>query len=220
MVRKLIETPAQPPPAPGGIDHYVRFGETLMVRSWLFRMAGVLGLATLAVGPAQAQVFTPTFMSPRLTNDLGIYISDFGDLGIEGIWRGGPLGLRVGLIDAGDDLLSVGGEFRHPIALVGAPLSLAFTAGAQGLIGDADAFGFQGGLTAGYTFLTPGMAFTPYIHPRIAFVDGFAEEDDFETEVLAEVGADFEFSPRIILRFGANLSDVGADWGIGLAWRR
>ena len=193
-----------------------------MGRSWLARALVLLGLLGLSAGSARAQVFTPTFMSPRLTNDLGIYISDFdpGDLALEGIWRGGPLGLRVGLVDAGDDLLSVGGEFRHPLQLTGAPVSLAFTAGAQALVGDADAFGFQGGLTAGYTFLTPGMAFTPYIHPRIAFVDGFAEEDDFETEVMAEIGADLEFSPRVIFRFGANLSDVGADWGIGLAWRR
>jgi hypothetical protein len=193
-----------------------------MVRKWLVSTLAVVALAAASAGTARAQVFTPTFQSPRLTNDIGVYLSDAdpGDLSIEGIWRGGPLGLRVGLVDAGDDLLSIGGELRSPLLLAGAPVSLAFTAGAQALIGDAEAFGVQGGLSAGYTFNSPGLAVTPYIHPRIGLINGFAEDDDLEIEVMADVGVDVEFAPRFILRFGANLGDVGADWGIGLAWRQ
>ena len=174
------------------------------------------------VAAARAQVFTPTYMSPILLNDLGAYLSDGpGDLTVEGIWRGGPLGLRVGFVDTdGDDLLSVGGELRSPIALATAPLGLAFTAGAQGLIGDADAVGLQVGLSAGYRFLSPGLALTPYLHPRVAFINGFARDDDFESDVLADVGVDVEIPENLVFRLGLGLSDETADWGIGLAWRR
>ncbi|HEV2148301.1 MAG TPA: hypothetical protein VGR37_12930 [Longimicrobiaceae bacterium] len=194
-----------------------------MARSWLTRTLAALGLAAVSAGAAGAQVFTPTYMSPRMTNDIGVYVGDSprdpGDLAIEGIWRGGPLGLRVGFADGPDDALLVGGEFRNPIPLAGAPFGLAFTAGIQAAIGDADALGFQAGLTAGHTFLSPGFAFTPYIHPRIAFINGFGGDDELDLEVLADVGFDLGIAPNLILRFGANLGE-GADWGFGFAWRR
>jgi hypothetical protein len=34
------------------------------------------------------------------------------------------------------------------------------------------------------------------------------------------VGLDVAFRPNFILRFGANLADQGADWGLGLSLRR
>lgn len=179
-------------------------------------------LAALVAPAAEAQVFTPTYMSPMGLSDLGIYVSDGpGDLTLEGIWRGGPLGLRVGFVDSDvDDLLSLGGEFRSPIALQGAPIGLAFVAGAQGLLGDNSAVGLQAGVSAGYRFVQPGFGLTPYIHPRIALIDGFGPDDDFEAEVLADVGVDLELPNRIVFRLGVGLSDETADWGLGLAWRR
>lgn len=173
------------------------------------------------VVPAEAQVFTPTYQSPRLINDLGVYLSDGpGDLAIEGIWRGGPLGLRVGFVDAAGGLLSIGGELRNPLPVTGAPLGLAFTAAAQGLIGgDDNAVGLQGGLTAGYTFRPQGAAFTPYIHPRLGVINHFGSED-FEVDLLADVGVDVEFWNNLILRFGVSLDDVGPNWGVGLSIRQ
>lgn len=194
-----------------------------MTRSRFGRTLAAAGLLAISAGAARAQVFTPTYMSPRMTNDIGVYVGDSpmasGDLAVEGIWRGGPLGLRVGFADGADDALLIGGEFRNPIPLAGAPLSLAFTAGIQAAIADADAIGFQAGLTAGHTFLSPGFAFTPYIHPRIALVNGFGGDDELELDVLADVGFDLGIAPNLVFRFGANLGD-GADWGIGLAWRQ
>jgi hypothetical protein len=190
-----------------------------IMRTVLSAKLGALLLIVAAV-PAQAQVFTPTYTSPRLVNELGVYVSDGpGDLAIEGIWRGGPLGLRVGFVDANDNLLSVGAEIRSSLPVEGAPLGLALTAGIQGLVGDESALGIQGGLSAGYTFLSPGLAITPYLHPRLAAVKPYAS-DDFDFELLADVGVDLEVSPRLLLRFGVALDDVGANWGVGFGWRR
>lgn len=170
-------------------------------------------------GAAQAQVFTPSYQAPVVMNDLGVYVSDGpGDVALEGIYRSGALGLRVGLVDAGDNLLTLGGEVRAP--LESDPVDVAFTAGAQGIIGDFDAIGLQGGLTIGKRFVNPGAALTPYIHPRIALVDGFAEDDEFEAELLAELGLDAEFSSNLVLRLSIGLGDVSPNVGVGLAWRR
>lgn len=188
-----------------------------MKKNWIVP-AAVAGALSMGA-QAQAQVFTPSYQAPVVMNDLGVYISDGpGDLALEGIYRAGPLGLRVGFVDAADDLLSIGGELRTPIN--SAPIDVAFTAGAQGLIGDLDAIGLQAGLSIGERFVNPGVALTPYIHPRIALIDGFAQDDDFEAELLAELGLDAEFASNLILRLSVGLSDESPDVGVGLAWRR
>lgn len=179
--------------------------------------AAVLSLA--AAARADAQVFTPSYQSPVVMNDVGVYLSDSpGDMALEGIWRSGPVGLRVGYVDAEPDaLLSVGGEVRVPLT---APIDVAFTAGAQGLIGDANAIGLQAGLSLGQRFVNPGVALTPYIHPRVALVDGFAADDDWDTELLAELGLDAEFSQNLILRLSVGISEDTPNLGLGLSWRR
>lgn len=179
----------------------------------------VVAAAALFASSARAQVFTPSYQSPVVMNDIGVYLSDSpGDLALEGIWRSGPVGLRLGYVDADPDgVLSVGGEVRVPLT---APIDIAFTAGAQGLIGDVNAVGLQAGLSLGQRFVNPGIALTPYIHPRIAVIDGYAGGDDWETELLAELGLDAEFSQNLILRLSVGLSDESPDVGVGLAWRR
>jgi hypothetical protein len=187
-------------------------------KTWILP-AAVAGALTIGAGEANAQVFTPSYQAPVVMNDLGIYLSDGpGDMALEGIYRSGPLGLRIGFVDAAEDLLSLGGEVRVP--LESTPVDVAFTAGAQGLIGDFDAIGVQGGLSIGKRFVNPGVALTPYIHPRIALIDGIATDDDFEADLLADLGLDAEFASNLILRLSIGLSDNTPDVGIGLAWRR
>ena len=169
---------------------------------------------------AQAQVFTPTYQSPRMVNELGVGFSDGpGGFGIEGVWRGGPLGVRVGFADTEPGSLMLGGELRNPLPITGAPIGLAFTAAAQALLGDANALGAHAGLSAGCTFMGPGLAVTPYLHPRLGVVRGF-NEADLRLEALANVGADIEFYNNVLIRFGVALDQVGSDWGIGFAIRR
>lgn len=188
-------------------------------RTWIgpAAVAGTLALA-LGAGAAEAQVFTPSYQAPVVMNDVGVYLSDGpGELALEGIWRGGPVGLRVGFVDAGDDLLSLGGEVRVPMP---APIDVAFTAAAQGLIGEQDAIGVQGGVSIGQRFVNPGVALTPYVHPRIALIDGLATDDEFGAELLAELGLDAEFASNLILRVSVGLTDDSPNVGVGLAWRR
>lgn len=168
---------------------------------------------------AGAQVFTPSYQSPVVMNDLGVYLSDSqGSTAVEGIWRSGPVGLRLGYLDYEEDgLVSVGGELRMPLS---APVDIAVTAGAQGLIGDVDAIGLQAGLSVGHRFVSPGIALTPYIHPRLSVIDSFAENDDWEADLLAEVGLDAEFSRNLILRVSAGLTDDAPNIGVGVSWRR
>jgi hypothetical protein len=189
----------------------------------------LLAALTLAgASAAQAQVFTPTYQSPRPSGDIGIYLADDalgGGLSVEGIYRlasaRSDLGLRLGIAEAGNDetALLLGIDYRNPIELSGAaPFSLAFTVGGQAAVGEGEAFGAQVGLTAGSTIVTPEVTFTPYIHPRLGFISTEGDGDDDGLEVLADVGVDLSFS-GLMLRFGANLGD-GADFGIGLAFRR
>jgi hypothetical protein len=187
----------------------------------ILRGATAALLTVVCFSGASAQVFTPTFTSPRLINEIGVHLSDGpGDLAIEGIWRAGPLGLRVGWVDAADGAFSVGGEVRSPLYVDGAPLGLAFVAGGQALLGDLDAAGLQAGLSAGYTFMGTGLAVTPYMHPRVAMVRSLGDNGDWDFEVLADVGVDAELWTRMLVRLGVNLTDIGSNWGVGLSWRR
>lgn len=196
------------------------------VGKWVSGAIVAVGLLA-APSAANAQVVTPSFMAPRGAPEAGFYLSDTYDaVSVEGSLRSNfgalQLGVRGGVIDwDGGTLLSVGGEMRSPIQANTAPIDLAFTLGAQGVFGDFDGFGVQGGLTLGHTFVGEGVHFTPYFHPRLALVDAFGGgESDAELELIADLGVDVDFASNLSLRFNAGISDASADLGIGLAWRR
>lgn len=202
----------------------------MRTNSWTLRGAAALVMLLATSAVVEAQIFTPTYMPPRgVGGELGLYVSDGpGDLGIEGIWRqsGGTydLGLRVGFADVPDGALMVGGEIRNPIQLAGAPIGLAFTAGAQGVLGgEVNGVGVQAGFSAGHTFVPGNFNVTPYLHPRLALVRPIRLSDadaDFDVEVLAELGVEMEFQSNLLLRLGIDLGGESADWGLGLSWRR
>jgi hypothetical protein len=195
------------------------------MRKLSFAAASALAAMVVAAAPARAQVFTPPFQSTARVSDVGLYLSDGpGELAVEGIWRRGlgtgDLGLRVGFAGASDGLLLLGADWRQPLALGTAPIDLALTFGGQLGVGDGSGIGGQAGLVFGHTFAEPGVRITPYVHPRVAIVSAIGNGDSgAEVDVLADIGADFGFAPNLTLRFGVNIGN-GADWGIGLAWRR
>lgn len=188
----------------------------------VFAIFAVVAVATgFDVSVAAAQFFTPSYMAPRQSSDVGIYLAEGpGDFAIEGIWRrvfgGYDLGLRAGVADVNDVAFLAAAELRNPLSTT-APIDLAFTAGAQALLTDDDSGGAIGvGLTIGYTFEEPDLAITPYLHPRAAAVVGFGDTD---LELLADIGFDVRFGSNLELRFSIGLGDITSDFGIGLAWR-
>lgn len=192
------------------------------LRRWIFCAAA--GSALLAAEEAAAQVFTPTFLAPRSSSDVGVYLSSApGDLALEGIWRRGSgrydVGLRVGIAEIQDELsLLVGGELRSPIAAGTAPLDLALTGGIQGVFGGREGVGVQAGVSLGHTFAPGGLTVTPYLHPRVGLVNGLGNLDDFDLDLLADLGVDVGFNPNLILRVGLDFQP-GGGIGIGLAWK-
>lgn len=173
---------------------------------------------------AAAQVFTPTFLAPRQGGSTGVYVSDYdvGDLAVEGIFRRGfgsfDLGLRAGVVDAGGTDFTIGGEYRNPLVFGTAPVDVAVTAAAQALIGEADWLGLQAGVSLGTTLVPGSFSVTPYVHPRLAFI-GEPGGAGLDSDLLAEIGADFELGNRAAVRLAIGLDDVGADWGLGFSWR-
>ena len=195
----------------------------MKLRMTLFAVTVMAASAT--AGQAAAQVFTPSYLAPRVASEMGIYVSDGpGDLTAEGSLRGNfsgtMLGLRAGIADVGDAQLTIGGELLHPLHVSNAPLSFALTGAAQALIGDVKLAGFSVGLDVGHTFVAPGLAVTPYIHPRLGVTGRYGDNSEYDTDLLADVGVNLDFAPNLSLRLGIGLSDEVADWGVGLAWRR
>jgi hypothetical protein len=174
---------------------------------------------------AQAQVFSPSYLAPRVANELGIYVSDSpGDVTAEGSLRanfsGTMLGLRAGIADMDDAQLTIGGELLHPLTVTNAPLDFAVTGAAQALIGDVKLAGFSLGLDIGHTFVSPGLTVSPYIHPRIALSGGYGDEGEMDADLLADLGVNVDLAPNLSLRLGIGLTGPVSNWGFGAAWRR
>ena len=199
-----------------------------MIRRSTFLAAAAAVLALAAPDALDAQISTPTFMSPRLSSDVGVYLSNpgYGQLAVEGIWRRNQgtydLGLRGGLVDTSDDAaVTLGVEFRNPFVLAEPPVLAAVTAGAQALIGDVQRIGAQVGLSVGATFYPEGTPFslTPYLHPRLAVVSGLRDGDGTDINLLADIGVDLEFAPNVSLRLGIGVGDDSSSFGFGFAIR-
>lgn len=186
-------------------------------------IASSLLVLGLAAAPAYGQVFTPTYMAPRASSDVGVYFSDGpGEFAVEGIWRGiyggQNVGLRAGLADTEDVMVLLGAEYRNALTQ-STPLDLSVTAAGQGAFGDFSAFGFLLGLSVGHTFALDELAVTPYVHPRFGLINSFGGDDELDLELVADFGIDARLTENVEIRFAFPLDSEGSDWGVGFAWR-
>jgi hypothetical protein len=192
-----------------------------------FLLIPLLAGALLPVA-ADAQIFTPSYLTPRQSSDMGIHISDGfgrgGGLAVEGIWRRGfggyDLGIRGGVGEGeGDAYLLIGGDYRRPLALGSEPITIAATGGAQAAIGSGSAFAVDVGATLGSTFTPEGINVTPYLHPRLALIARGGEDDRTGLAVLADLGVEVEVQPNFLIRLALGFGSETSSFGIGLAWR-
>lgn len=188
------------------------------------RIVVVLAALLFGAARAEAQVFTPTFYGPADGGRFGVFLVDWADLGVEGSLRtassGWTIGLRGGVLDSGEDIsATVGADAQLPLAFPTAPLRTAFTLGGQAIFGDAEAFGGQVGLNIGAAFPAGGLVISPYIHPRVALVNGFGPDDETDLDLLADLGFNFGLGSGLTIHVAAELGGVGADWGVGFSMR-
>jgi hypothetical protein len=186
--------------------------------------AALVALALASATVAEAQVFTPSFASPRSAGDYGLYVSSGpGDFSVEGVFRRDlgihDAGFRAGVASADGPLFLLGADLRSPFNIEGFPLLFAFTAGLQTMFGDGAAhFGGTVGTTLGYTFVPGDFSFTPYVNPRLGLLAGDGR-DGIDAVFLGDVGVDFTFAPGVVFRLSFGLGRETADWGLGVGWR-
>jgi hypothetical protein len=188
-----------------------------------------LGLLTsLAATPLGAQVAwdAPFLVPPRVAPGWGLALLDpaGGDLGVLGFWRGGSgaYGLRGGVAEQGDDDLAAfaGVDFSGSLLRRDSdfPLDVDWIAGIGLGAGDEILISIPFGVTLGASFSGEGVAFGPYVSPRL-ILDAWTGDDDppgdgpnrrrdsLDLELAVDFGLDVAFDPGWTLRFGATLGD-------------
>lgn len=184
-------------------------------------LLGFLGLGMAL--PLRAQVFTPTYQSPYLGSDLGVYLSSGpGDFAAEAVLRrtfgGYGLGARFGLADVGNAAVVAGVELTAPLASL-PPLEVNVLAGAQAVVGDDTGVGAHGGVGVGARVPVGTFALVPYGNVRLGLVDPLGPADA-DLDLLADLGVDLELARGFVVRLGFGLGDPTASWGVGFAVRR
>lgn len=192
----------------------------------------------IAASGVEAQAYNyPAFQPPRTTmREFNVGVSSGDDWGTSLVfqWRE-PVGVRtqlsfdagVGDPDGGDAIFFVGGALGYQLMRAGAdmPLDMLLTAGLNGMFGDIEIFRVPVGVSIGHRFPLEGqLAITPFVHPRLMMEFCGDCGDDNEVGLGFDIGADFEFTPRMSMRLGVVLG--GTDYfedqsafGISLAWR-
>jgi hypothetical protein len=202
----------------------------------------LLAAVALACLPfsAQAQLAweTPRMLGPSSPRGLAVHWLQAETLPGDGeaimaTWQfpGLPEGvfLRGGAgTGANDESAAFGGvDVRSQISAArpGQPLDIAWIAGAGVGVGDYLLFTVPVGLTAGHTWASGSVWFSPYIGVGLAMDyrrelddDSAIPDDEFDVYPTADLGVDLALDPsrRFVIRAGASLGDRQAI-ALGLA---
>ena len=211
-------------------------------KSILTAVLATSAFAVLPISTVAAQAWNyPAFQRPTVArNELNFAVADGDAWGTSFIfqWRKGmaarsQLSLDAGFADpdfGGDSYLVMGGQYGYQLTRANRdmPIDALLTFGLNGAFGDAvNFFRFPIGVSAGHRFPLEGqMAITPYVHPRMSFdmcsECGAGGGSDSEMGLNFDIGANFEFTPQMAVRFGAGFggSDYFDDgnFGLSLAW--
>jgi hypothetical protein len=201
--------------------------------------AGVATITTAAGAHAQAWHY-PAFQPPAIaTREFNFAIAGGGDYGTSGMfqWREGVgpdthLSLDVGFADPdfGDAGFLIGGGIGQRImrSTPDTPIDVVLTGGLYGEFGMVASFArIPIGAVVGHRFPIQGSntAITPYVHPRITLDACISDCHGLDSKVKMnfDVGADFEFTPRLSLRGAVTVGGVSAfdsetGFGLGLVF--
>ncbi len=206
-----------------------------MSRKLIVGMFALAFSVSLAGSAAAQETGTPVFKSPYrsfASSEFGVTFSDPGaaDWALEGFYGYGrerwDIGLRAGLLDAGDDtgvLLGADARTRVLQSSESFPLDGALTLGLGAMISDDfTSFLIPIGVSLGRRVLIEGSetSFVPYLHPVVVPVLG---DDLGEDNVLIALGlgVDIKFSRSFDIRVaGAIGDDLYEGVSIGLAFIR
>ena len=194
----------------------------------------------LAVSTLEAQAYNyPAFQTPRTTSrefNFGIADGDGWGTSLVFQWRE-PVGTRTQLAldggfgdpesDALDAMFFFGGTLGYQLVRADAdmPLDMLLTAGLNGAFGELEIFRVPIGVSLGHRFPLEGqLAITPFVHPRLMMEFCGDCGDDNEIGLGFDIGADFEFTPRMSMRLGVVLGGTDyfedqSSFGVSLAWR-
>jgi hypothetical protein len=210
----------------------------------LRRIAGLSAIMlAVSAAPAAAQAFVYPAMQPSriAEREYNFMLADIGDGGGTGLifqWREGlgnpkmQFTLDAGVVDPdnnnADARLVLGGGLAYQLASATSdmPFDIVLAGGLGFTTGDdITTIRVPFGAVFGHRFPLDGqVAITPFVHPRLMMEFCGDCGNDSEVGLGFDIGADFEFTPRMSMRLGVVLG--GTDYfedqsafGLSLAWR-
>jgi len=197
----------------------------------LFLAAAVVALAAPAASHAQAGTYPAMQPTRVVSREYNFALADFdGGSALVFQWREGLSSPKtqftadVALADVGTESgLTLGGSFHYQLMRESAdvPFDMVFGAGlGVTLINDANFFRIPVGVAIGHRFPLEGQFFiTPFVHPRISIDRASGNgNSSSETNIDMDIGASFEFNPRMQLRLVAGFGDVSDGVAISFAY--